>query len=115
MRVDIFSLLPEVMAPYLQASVLGKAQVAGLLQVELHNIRDYTNDRHRTTDDEPFGGGGGMLMKPEPIFAAVESVPGGGAGSDPPHPAKPSRRALHPGHGAPAGPAAPAGADRRAL
>ena len=76
MRVDIFSLLPEVMAPYLQASVLGKAQVAGLLQVELHNIRDYTIDRHRTTDDEPFGGGGGMLMKPEPIFAAVESVLG---------------------------------------
>jgi tRNA (guanine37-N1)-methyltransferase len=76
MRVDIFSLLPEVMTPYLQASVLGKAQVAGLLQVELHNIRDYTNDRHRTTDDEPFGGGGGMVMKPEPIFAAVESVLG---------------------------------------
>jgi tRNA (guanine37-N1)-methyltransferase len=76
MRVDIFSLLPEVMAPYLQASVLGKAQVAGLLQVELHNIRDYTSDRHRTTDDEPYGGGGGMVMKPEPIFAAVESVLG---------------------------------------
>src|SRR4030065_1827529 len=76
MRVDIFSLLPEVMAPYLQASMLGKAQVAGLLQVELHNIRDYTSDRHRTTDDEPFGGGGGMVMKPEPIFAAVESVLG---------------------------------------
>ena len=76
MRVDIFSLLPEVMAPYLQASVLGKAQGAGLLQVELHNIRDYTNDRHRTTDDEPYGGGGGMVMKPDPIFAAVESVLG---------------------------------------
>jgi len=76
MRVDIFSLLPEVMAPYLQASMLGKAQVAGLLQVELHNIRDYTSDRHRTTDDEPYGGGGGMLMRPEPIFAAVEAVLG---------------------------------------
>src|SRR4030066_551021 len=76
MRVDIFSLLPEVMAPYLQASVLGRAQVAGLLRVELHNIRDYTIDRHRTTDDTPFGGGGGMVMKPEPIFAAVEDVLG---------------------------------------
>src|SRR4030042_3828013 len=83
MRVDIFSLLPEVLAPYLKASVLGKAQVAGLLQVELHNIRDYTSDRHRTTDDEPFGGGGGMVMKPEPICAAVESVLGDELGQIP--------------------------------
>src|SRR4030042_845653 len=83
MRVDIFSLLPEVMAPYLQASMLGKAQVAGLLRVELHNIRDYTSDRHRTTDDEPYGGGGGMVMKPEPIFAAVEAVLGAELGQIP--------------------------------
>src|SRR4030067_237896 len=83
MRVDIFSLLPEVMAPYLQASVLGRAQVAGLLRGEVHNIRDYTIDRHRTTDDEPFGGGGGMVMKPEPIFAAVESVLGDELGQIP--------------------------------
>jgi tRNA (guanine37-N1)-methyltransferase len=75
-RVDIFSLLPEVMRPYLQASVLGRAIEVGRLQVELHNIRDYTLDRHHTTDDEPYGGGGGMVMKPEPIFAAVEAVLG---------------------------------------
>jgi tRNA (guanine37-N1)-methyltransferase len=83
MRIDVFSLLPEVMSPYLQASILGKAREAGLLQVELHNIRDYTSDRHRTTDDEPYGGGGGMVMKPEPIFAAVESVLGADLGQTP--------------------------------
>ncbi len=76
MRFDVFTLIPEAMHAYLQASVLGKAHAAGLLQVELHNIRDYTHDRHRTTDDEPYGGGGGMVMKPEPIFEAVESVLG---------------------------------------
>jgi tRNA (guanine37-N1)-methyltransferase len=74
MRIDVFTLLPEVMEAYLQTSILGRVQRAGLLDVKLHNIRDYTTDKHRTTDDEPFGGGGGMVMKPEPIFAAVESV-----------------------------------------
>lgn len=76
MRFDVFTLLPEVMHAYLGASVLGKAQEAGLLEVYLHNIRDYALDRHHTTDDEPYGGGGGMVMKPEPIFTAVESVLG---------------------------------------
>lgn len=76
MRFDVFSLLPEVMQAYLQASILGRAQVAGLFEVHLHQLRDYTRDRHKTTDDEPFGGGGGMVMKPEPIFTAVESVLG---------------------------------------
>ncbi len=83
MRIDIFSLLPHIMQPYLQASVLGKAQQAGLLQVHLHDIREHASDRHRTTDDEPYGGGGGMVMKPEPIFAAVESVLGGALGQVP--------------------------------
>lgn len=83
MRIDVFSLLPEVMRPYLEASILGKAREAGLLQVELHNIRDYTSDRHRTTDDEPYGGGGGMVMKPEPIFAAVEAILGPEVGQTP--------------------------------
>jgi tRNA (guanine37-N1)-methyltransferase len=76
MRFDVFTLFPEVMHAYLQSSVLGKALQSGVIEVELHNIRDYTLDRHRTTDDEPYGGGGGMVMKPEPIFAAVESVLG---------------------------------------
>lgn len=76
MRFDVFTLLPEVMRAYLQASVLGKAQEAGLVDVLLHNIRDYASDRHHTTDDEPYGGGGGMIMKPEPVFTAVEAVLG---------------------------------------
>ena len=74
MRFDIFTLLPETFAPYLQASILQKASERGLLEFQVHNIRDYTHDRHHTTDDTPYGGGGGMVMKPEPVFEAVESV-----------------------------------------
>ncbi len=83
MQFDVFAVLPEVMREYLQSSILGRAQTAGLIAVKLHNIRDYTTDRHRTTDDEPYGGGGGMVMKPEPIFSAVESVLGTDLGAVP--------------------------------
>jgi tRNA (guanine37-N1)-methyltransferase len=83
MRFDVFSLMPDVMVPYLKASVLGRAQVDGLLDVHLYDIRDYATDRHRTTDDVPYGGGGGMVMKPEPIFAAVEDVLGEALGVTP--------------------------------
>jgi tRNA (guanine37-N1)-methyltransferase len=76
MQFDIFTLLPEVIEPYLQASILQKARQNGLIEVATHNIRDWTSDRHRTTDDTPYGGGGGMVMKPQPIFDAVESVLG---------------------------------------
>lgn len=76
MIFDVFTLLPEVMDAYLQASILGRAQMADLLEVHCHNIRDYATDKHHTTDDNPYGGGGGMVMKPEPIFAAVEDVLG---------------------------------------
>ncbi len=76
MRFDIFTLLPETFAPYLQASILQKAAERQLLHFHLHNIRDYTHDRHHTTDDQPYGGGGGMVMKPEPMFEAVETVLG---------------------------------------
>lgn len=81
MRFDVFTLFPEVMEPYLSASVLGKAISSGKIEVQLHNPRDYTSDRHRTTDDLPYGGGGGMIMKPEPIFSAVEEVLGGQMGT----------------------------------
>ena len=76
MRFDIFTLFPEVCEPYLQTSILQKARQRGLIQFNLYNIRDWTSDRHHVTDDEPYGGGGGMVMKPEPIFAAVEGVLG---------------------------------------
>ena len=76
MRFDIFTLFPEVFEPYLQTSILHRARQRGLIEVHLHNIRDWTTDRHHITDDEPYGGGGGMIMKAEPIFAAVEGVLG---------------------------------------
>ena len=76
LRFDVFTLFPEVFDPYLQVSILQRARQSGLVEVHLHNIRDWTTDRHHVTDDEPYGGGGGMVMKPEPIFTAVESVLG---------------------------------------
>ncbi|MDF1519463.1 MAG: tRNA (guanosine(37)-N1)-methyltransferase TrmD [Brevefilum sp.] len=76
MRFDLFSLFPEIFPPYLNASILKKAQDAGHLEIHTHNIRDYAADKHHTTDDTPYGGGGGMVMKPEPIFSAVEGVLG---------------------------------------
>lgn len=76
MRFDVFTLLPEVIEPYVQSSILKRAREAGLLDVQIHNIRDWTTDRHHICDDTPYGGGGGMVMKPEPVFAAVEAVAG---------------------------------------
>lgn len=76
MQFDVFSLFPEVVKPYLEASILKRACQQNLLEVCFHNIRDWTTDKHHITDDEPYGGGGGMIMKPEPIFAAIESVLG---------------------------------------
>ncbi len=76
MQFEVFTLLPEVFPPYLASSILQRARQRGLIDVRVHNIRDYTHDRHHTTDDTPYGGGGGMVMKPEPVFEAVESVLG---------------------------------------
>ena len=74
MRFDVFTLFPEICRAYLQESILKRAQAAGLLEVAVHNIRDYAAGKHLVTDDLPYGGGGGMVMKPEPVFSAVESV-----------------------------------------
>ncbi|HEX9330682.1 MAG TPA: tRNA (guanosine(37)-N1)-methyltransferase TrmD [Anaerolineales bacterium] len=76
MQFEVFTLLPEVFPPYLESSILQRARQRGLIDVRVHNIRDYTHDRHHTTDDTPYGGGGGMVMKPEPVFEAVESILG---------------------------------------
>lgn len=76
MRFDVFTLFPEVFEPYLQASIIQRAIERNIIEVQLHNIRDWATDRHHVTDDIPYGGGGGMVMKPEPVFAAVESVLG---------------------------------------
>lgn len=74
MRFETLSVFPEVFAPYLDASIMGRAQRAGILDFAAHDLRDWTHDRHRTVDDAPFGGGQGMLMKPAPIFQAVEAL-----------------------------------------
>jgi tRNA (guanine37-N1)-methyltransferase len=76
MHFDIFSLFPEIFEPYLKISILNRAIEKGIITTALHNIRDWTTDKHHVTDDTPYGGGGGMVMKPEPIFAAVEEVMG---------------------------------------
>ena len=76
MQFDVFTLLPEVFPPYLESSILKRAAERGLIDVRVHNIRDYTYDKHHVTDDTPYGGGGGMVMKPEPVFEAVEAVLG---------------------------------------
>ena len=76
MRVDIVTIFPEFFASPLDASLLGKARSRGLIEVALHDLRDHTDDPHRTVDDEPYGGGVGMVMKPEPWYAAVEGIDG---------------------------------------
>lgn len=77
MEINIFTLFPEMFHNYFAASILQRAQTAGRLTIHLHNIRDYGVGRHRVTDEPPFGGGGGMVLRPDPIFAAVEAALGG--------------------------------------
>ena len=84
MQFEVFTLLPEVFPPYLESSILQRARQRGLVSVNVHNIRDYTHDKHHMTDDTPYGGGGGMVMKPDPVFEAVESVLGLDAHRPPP-------------------------------
>ena len=76
MRIDIITVVPELVASPLNESILKRAQEKGLVQIVIHNLRDYTFDRRRTVDDYPFGGEAGMVMKPEPIFRAIEQLQG---------------------------------------
>src|SRR3989440_9472449 len=78
MHFDIFTLFPIMFQGPFTESILKRAQERGLLSIALHNIRDVTTDKHHIVDDYPYGGGAGMVMKPEPIFAAVEAVHEGG-------------------------------------
>jgi tRNA (guanine37-N1)-methyltransferase len=73
-RIDVFTIFPAVVEAPLPGSLLGRAIGAGVLDVRVHDVRQWSVDRHRTVDDAPFGGGPGMVMKPEPFFAAVESL-----------------------------------------
>ena len=74
MRIDVLTLFPAMLDGFLSESMLGRAQEAKLLEIKLHNTRDWATDKHNTTDDRPFGGGAGMVMKCEPIFAAMEQL-----------------------------------------
>jgi tRNA (guanine37-N1)-methyltransferase len=76
MHFDIFTLFPSLITPYLDESILLRAREHGLVQVDVHDIRAFTADKHHVTDEPPYGGGGGMVMKVQPIFAAVEGVLG---------------------------------------
>jgi tRNA (guanine37-N1)-methyltransferase len=76
LRFDLFTLFPAIIAAYAQESILKRAQAAGVVAVAVHNLRDYAPGKHQVTDDLPYGGGGGMVMKPEPVFNAVEAVLG---------------------------------------
>jgi tRNA (guanine37-N1)-methyltransferase len=77
MRIDILTLFPEICRTPLSESMMKRAQESGALDLRIHNLREWTTDRHHIVDDAPFGGGQGMIMKPEPIFAAVESLRSG--------------------------------------
>ena len=74
MKIDVLTLFPAMFAGPLDESIIARARRTGLLQLTIHNLRDYAHDRHKTVDDRPFGGGPGMLLKPEPIFEAVEKL-----------------------------------------
>jgi tRNA (guanine37-N1)-methyltransferase len=82
-RVDILTIFPEMLRSPLEHSILKRAREAGRLDVRLINIRDFSTDKHRTTDDIPYGGGAGMVMKPEPIFRAVEQIAAGAESAGP--------------------------------
>ena len=75
MRFDILTIFPELFSTPLREGILRRAIAAGLIEVNLHNIRDYARDKHRMTDDRPFGGGEGMVMKPEPLTACLKDIP----------------------------------------
>ena len=76
MKIDVLTLFPGMFSGPLDESIIKRARQAGILELGIHNLRDWTHDRHKTVDDRPFGGGPGMLLKPEPIFEAVEQLAG---------------------------------------
>ncbi len=74
LKIDVISLFPQMLSGFLQESMMKRAEAAGLVQFNTINLRDFATDKHNTTDDRPFGGGPGMILKPEPVFSAVESI-----------------------------------------
>ena len=74
MKIDVVTLFPGMVTPVIQESMLKRAQENGLVMIRVHHLRDYTWDKHRVADDSPYGGGAGMVLKPEPIFAAIDAI-----------------------------------------
>lgn len=74
MRIDVVTIFPEALKPFLDAALLGKSVEKGLVDIRVHDLRDHTTDKHRKVDDEPYGGGPGMVMTPEPFFNAVQAI-----------------------------------------
>src|SRR5471030_3501722 len=74
LQIDVLTLFPRMLDGFLTESILGKGIERGLLTVKVHDLRSWTTDKHRTADDRPFGGGAGMVLKPEPVFAAIEQL-----------------------------------------
>lgn len=74
LKIDFLTLFPKMLEGYLSESMIGRARRAGILDIGVHNIRDWSDDKHRCTDDRPFGGGPGMVMMPQPIFSAIEAL-----------------------------------------
>src|SRR6266436_5325364 len=94
MRFDLITIFPEFFAGPLEHGIVRRAREAGLIDVRVQDLREFTKDRHRTVDDRPFGGGEGMVMKPEPVFEAVEALLGRGAGDATQPAARPSGTAI---------------------
>ena len=82
MRIDVVTIFPDYLAP-LELSLIGKAREQGLLDVRVHDLREHTHDRHRTVDDTPYGGGAGMVMRPEPWGEALDTLVATGGGAVP--------------------------------
>ena len=80
MRIDIITIFPKMFEPVLNESIIKRSQNKGKAKIYIHNLRDYSCDKHKKVDDRPFGGGSGMLMRAEPIFKAVESIKRGARG-----------------------------------
>lgn len=85
-RYQVITIFPEIIEQYASASILGRGQKAGAIKIEAINLRDFTTDKHKTVDDSPYGGGPGMLLKPEPLFAAVEKLQKDSAAAGEPKP-----------------------------
>src|SRR4029077_5329010 len=94
MGFDLITIFPEFFAGPLEHGIVRRAREAGLIDVRAQDLREFTKDRHRTVDDRPFGGGEGMVMKPEPLFEAVESLLGHGVGDVTEPAARPSDMAI---------------------